>query len=105
MLRHEKAVGNSNMVRLELLKPKWVETDEMTRKIDKQTGALIKPVIVVNEGNTDWYSKQFPLLISSHRYFNKNSFQKRQIPPYPDAMNTQFTLDPNVMWDEQKLSH
>ena len=35
MLRHEKAVGNSNMVRLELLKPKWVETDEMTRKIDK----------------------------------------------------------------------
>ena len=63
MLRHEKAVGNSNMVRLELLKPKWVSNDEMNRAVDNHTGSLIKPVIVVNEGNTDWYTRQFPLLI------------------------------------------
>ena len=83
MLRHEKAVGNSNMVRLELLKPKWVSNDEMNRAVDNNTGSLIKPVIVVNEGNTDWYSRQFPLLISSHRFFNKNYFVPRQIPPEP----------------------
>ena len=63
MLRHEKAVGNSNMVRLELLKPKWVASDEMNRAVNSNTGLLIKPVIVVNETNSDWYSKQFPLLI------------------------------------------
>lgn len=57
MLRHEKAVGNSNMVRLELLKPKWVSNDEMNRAVDNQTGTRIKPVIVVNEGNIDWYSR------------------------------------------------
>ena len=103
MIRHEKAIGNSNMVRLELLKPKWVASDEMNRALNSETRSLIKPVIVVNETNSDWYSKQFPLLIQSHRYFSKNSFEPEKDPPDLDEVHAAFVLDPNVMWDEHKF--
>ena len=55
MIRHEKAVGNSNIQKLELLKPKWVENDEFGRAIDSKTGDVVAPKIIIGSQTIQLY--------------------------------------------------
>ena len=55
MIRHEKAVGNTNFQKLELLKPKWVENDEFGRAIDEKTGDVVAPKIIIGSQNIQSY--------------------------------------------------